>query len=335
MARVEIDIFSGRPNPVFTLDDQEAQEVLRELASAPEAHTDAAESLGILGYRGMILELDEEEARRHSLPRALRVGGGVAGNEAKGLEIAERLVSRARGLKPAREGDFGRLGVYDEDDLQRLVREELPQVEARGRALRERSADRSSPKERTGETTGPDEVSILSGATVLGNDVIYGWTTYTLGSCGYEASAYNPGYWNGSSTIQNNNNCYNYATNRRTDTFAQPGRATGAGTSTMACSNVGNGATSDGAKPVSTCVAVSDAPRYYMALVIWPNYDYHWYRRHNGNGTNEFWGHKPGSTAARNTDNSGNVIYNPQTANRGGYTSFCGYYFGPNSMQIR
>lgn len=46
--------------------------------------------------------------------------------------------------------------------------------------------------------------------------------------------------------------------------------------------------------------------------------DYHWYRQNadeNGNfdGT---WSHKPGNTEVRNVDNSGNVIYDPRTADR-------------------
>ena len=41
-----------------------------------------------------------------------------------------------------------------------------------------------------------------------------------------EVAAFNPNFWN-VSPVEANNNCYNYATNRRTDTFAQPGRAAG------------------------------------------------------------------------------------------------------------
>src|SRR5262249_38335709 len=37
----------------------------------------------------------------------------------------------------------------------------------------------------------------------------------------------NLAYWNDGGTIQNKNNCYNYATNRRTDTKASPGRYSG------------------------------------------------------------------------------------------------------------
>ena len=40
------------------------------------------------------------------------------------------------------------------------------------------------------------------------------------------APEYNPGDWNHENHIERNN-CYNYASTRRTDTFAQPGRAGG------------------------------------------------------------------------------------------------------------
>ncbi len=52
---------------------------------------------------------------------------------------------------------------------------------------------------------------------------------------------------------------------------------------------------------------------------------YHWYRK----ASQGYWGHKPGHTKVINTDNSGYVIYNPQTANRGIYTSWCEYMCVP------
>ena len=67
-----------------------------------------------------------------------------------------------------------------------------------------------------------------------------------------------------------------------------------------------------------------------MALVIAPGQDYHWYRHQSGN----FCGHKPGSTAARNTDNSGALVLNPETCNRGPYTNFCGYFYAGKSVKI-
>ena len=65
--------------------------------------------------------------------------------------------------------------------------------------------------------------------------------------------------------------------------------------------------------------AIADG--WYVALVIWPNVDFHWYRQDKIG----CWSHKPGSTAVTNKDNSGNPITDPKTANRGGYTQFCSY----------
>lgn len=59
--------------------------------------------------------------------------------------------------------------------------------------------------------------------------------------------------------------------------------------------------------------------RHQVALVIWPGVDYHWYRLDKDGK----WSHKPGRTPATNLDNSGNLINDPRTADRGNYTEFC------------
>lgn len=136
-----------------------------------------------------------------------------------------------------------------------------------------------------------------------------------------DAPAYNPAFWNQPS-IQPRNNCYNYANNRATNTFAQPGRAHGAQTSTMQCAQVNAAAIKDGLRNVPNFTTpLAKGRGWYVALVIWPNVDYHWYRQDNVG----CWSHKPGQTAARNTDNSGKPITDPRTCNRGGYIQFCGY----------
>ncbi|EPX54979.1 hypothetical protein D187_009718 [Cystobacter fuscus DSM 2262] len=56
--------------------------------------------------------------------------------------------------------------------------------------------------------------------------------------------------------------------------------------------------------------------------MVAPGLDYHWYRL----GENGTWSHKPGGSPATNLDNSGNVITDPRTANRGLYTQFCGFF---------
>jgi hypothetical protein len=75
-------------------------------------------------------------------------------------------------------------------------------------------------------------------------------------------------------------NCYNYAHDRITNTFAQLGRATGHQATIMACANVTAGATSDGLHSVpnfgGTLTKEQD-----VALVVWPTVDYYWYRQDN------------------------------------------------------
>jgi hypothetical protein len=58
---------------------------------------------------------------------------------------------------------------------------------------------------------------------------------------------------------------------------------------------------------------------HLVALVIVPGWDFHWYR----NGRNGYWTHKPGGTPVTNVDNSGVLIRDPRTANRGPYSDFC------------
>ena len=134
---------------------------------------------------------------------------------------------------------------------------------------------------------------------------------------------YQPSLWNDGDGIQFNNNCYNYACNVPTGTFAQPGRASGNQYVNIDCMDVGQGAESDGLASSSCSQGCGcGACCHQVALVIWPGVDFHWYR-HDRDGR---WSHKPGGTEATNLDNSGNLITDPQLADRGPYTIFCGCY---------
>lgn len=146
-----------------------------------------------------------------------------------------------------------------------------------------------------------------------------------------DAPAYNPAIWN-TPTIQPYNNCYNYANNNATNTFAQPGRATGHQATAMACSHVTPAAQSDGLRSVSDFSGTLPAGSgWYVALVVWPNNDYHWYRQ-DAVGC---WSHKPGQTAARNTDNANHTISDPRTCDRGPYTNFCTFMVTNRGVHIR
>lgn len=132
------------------------------------------------------------------------------------------------------------------------------------------------------------------------------------------APLYEPDWWN-VPTRQPYNNCYNYATDYRTNTFAQPGRAAGAMYASLACAAVKPAALKDELIDSSTGDNKCPKEGHLVALVVWPGGDYHWYRK----GRNEYWSHKPGGTAVTNLDNSGLTISDPRTANRGPYTDFC------------
>jgi hypothetical protein len=146
-----------------------------------------------------------------------------------------------------------------------------------------------------------------------------------------DAPVYNPGPWNTPAT-QPHNNCYNYANNQITNTFAQPGRAHGHQATVMDCAHVQPAAVADGLVAVPNFNGTLHAGAgWYVALVIWPGNDYHWYRQDKVG----CWSHKPGGTAARNTDNAGHAISDPKTCNRGPYTVFCTYMVTKHGVVIR
>lgn len=132
------------------------------------------------------------------------------------------------------------------------------------------------------------------------------------------APLYEPSWWNVSSR-QPFNNCYNYGCNYRTNTFAQPGRAAGQMYNDLSCSEVKAAAIHDELIDSSDVNNTCPDEGHVVALVVAPNWDYHWYRK----GRDGKWTHKPGGTAVTNLDNSGNIISDPRTADRGMYTDFC------------
>jgi hypothetical protein len=134
---------------------------------------------------------------------------------------------------------------------------------------------------------------------------------------------YQPAAWNDANGVQYNNNCYNYACDTITGTYAQPGRGTGNMYNNIDCADVGAGAQSDGLVPTDCDGGCGCSDCWHqVALVIWPGVDFHWYRRDRDGR----WSHKPGGTQATNLDSSGNLITDPRTADRGPYTIFCGCF---------
>jgi hypothetical protein len=117
-----------------------------------------------------------------------------------------------------------------------------------------------------------------------------------------------------------------------TNTFAQPGNASGKSITTESCSGVQPLAVDDGlVATTGFSTALKAGEGFYVALVIWPGEDFHWYRQ----DSNGCWSHKPGQTAARNTDNKGAPITDPKTCDRGPYTDFCSFMITKSTVKIK
>lgn len=143
---------------------------------------------------------------------------------------------------------------------------------------------------------------------------------------------YNPSFWNDGAVVQGNNDSYNYATNHRTDTNAEPGRSSGEycsdpGSGCMTAAAIANYATNDGLIP-TTLRGGCLGNRAMLALAVSPGNAYHWYRRDlDGN-----WSHKMPGMPATNLDDSGQTIADVEIADRGEFTDFGGYFCACSSL---
>jgi hypothetical protein len=124
-----------------------------------------------------------------------------------------------------------------------------------------------------------------------------------------------------------NNNCYNYASNFASNTMSQPGRRSGRMYTGFTCQNVSTAAQFDGYLPAC------EGTVRVVALAIWPGFDFHWWRLH----PNGFWAHKIGTSMVMHVDNLGRILGNglsPENCDRGPYTQFCGFFFGPLGVEV-
>lgn len=305
MLRITSDVYSGRPNPTWIIEDEaQARELLGKTLSVGARTTTVAseEPIG-LGFRGFLIEpLMDDLAKDYSVDTAIWLPASLA-TEASGRALFDQLLQTST-------APMATAGTMAEG-------KEAPEAEslqAQQQFLREL-------------------ISVSSRGTV--QESVEGreeaLTAAPAATCYYDLAVYNPNYWNNDPSIRSRNNCYNYASNKRTDTFAQPGRGCGHMYTALTCAEVTRAALCDRLHRRYDCFPDSEKPRYLVALVIWPGRDFHWYRK-NREG---FWSHKPGSTAARNVDNSGRVISDPATCNRGPYTQLCGYFYTCRSQLIR
>ncbi|NUP39357.1 MAG: hypothetical protein HOY76_20660 [Streptomyces sp.] len=316
--RITIDMFSGRPNPSWTVQDPDAiSELLRLFHRHRAGIAEPFTGFTGLGFRGIRVEVTDDVGLP-GLPRVFEVAGGGADDPFASGELAERLLETMpdEAAPPLTESPDQGGGGAD------VVREAV------------RKAIQGSVRRAVDGTTGfeppeqpPDEALAAEVQEQL--DEI----TYRTADCAWDSAVYQPDFWLDPSVCLSNN-CYNYAINVVTNTRAQPGRAHGFTLSPgFSNSEVRIGAQQDGVHVRGDCQPPGTR-RYWLAMLTGYSAegfrDFHWYR-YNYEG---FWSHKPGLDVVRNFDNSGVVITNPQTSNNGGYTEWGGIFLSHDWVTI-
>ncbi|MFJ1654641.1 hypothetical protein ACIOC2_25385 [Streptomyces sp. NPDC088337] len=293
--RITFDMFSGRPNPVVEVAGPEAGELLARLA--PGDLIDAAEQADPrphLGYRGLVVEQAGEQAP--FLPEVFRlVAGRLLGpglrRWAADPEVEDYICSEqgpaGQVLSSPAELDFLRDGLA----AARTAEWWLPPPE-------------------------DQDVLAVAGCPSAPAAAPEQWSDAKARSI--DCKRMNPDWCR-----QCTNNCYNYATNVRTDTFAQPGRGSGRTFTAIDCdcAHLSRYAFYDGLVYTPAADNVCPSEGVLVALVLEPGVDFHWYRM-NSDG---FWTHKAGVAPVSDLDDAGQKITDPRSCSRLKYSQFCSF----------
>jgi hypothetical protein len=279
--RVTIDCFSGRENPWVELSGKNAADLLDGIAikGALDATTERP-ARHRLGYRGIIVERHDHD--QDHLPRRFLIS-------------ADRLFSD------------GTAAALDARGLEQRLVDPARLVSLFGL------------DHQTAEWIAADAGGAL--APGVGTLRPPPWQPPKVVVIQHEnpAPVFEPAWWNDGGARQHGNNCYNYACDYRTETFAQPGRASGHMYPEIAGAAVKGAAVFDDLVDTPAADNHFPAAGHLVALVIAPPHvDFHWYRK----DLNGKWSHKPGGTAATNLDSAGHEVIDPRTASRGPYTEF-------------
>ena len=313
MLEVELDVFSGMPNPTWHLSTGQEKALYEQLRADPNqmSSVTASEQRFGLGYRGLIVRRVKSDdgawdkalsARRKPFPSEFRLGR----KPAKRASAAEWLLTTA-------------------DSQRARLADQVREAAARGvelvpaaRGPRDPSAKIDRKRVEAAEVAA--DVPLKLGAE-------HHETWWACGSNYFNPNA----WWFNEPAHVTRNNCYCFASNHRPDIrYALPGKRGGRPATSMTCGSVIDGLRADGWKDGCEPSVLT------IVLVIWPGNDYHFYRLVTG-GPFWWWGHKPGGTPAKYTDDCGHAIYQyqgrgyaPNNICRGYYSDFCGYFYQNN-----
>ncbi|MET7756162.1 hypothetical protein ABZT27_15825 [Streptomyces sp. NPDC005389] len=318
--RITIDMFSGRPNPSWEISDPDQLGYLEELLlRTPEARGEVHSGYTGLGFDGVRAEFTEGPGRE-GLPQRFELAGGAAKDEAASADLAARLVE----TMPSNLSEGGGIdnGTWYADAMRATAQEEI------------RRTTRGEPGGGGRATSPPQGDHRQTGVT---DDVREQLRRLADGSpfCAYDSQVWAPEYWNHPS-IEPYNNCYAYAVAIRSDTFARPGRRHGYEIpATMLGFQVAVGCYKDGLSMYGYPCQPLGSSRFIVGLCtgVFPSgvRDFHFYRYH----LEGFWSHKRAGNAARKTDESGRLITDPTTCDRGIYTEWYGLFQSNALVTIR
>ncbi|HXO69570.1 MAG TPA: hypothetical protein VN838_11455 [Bradyrhizobium sp.] len=314
MLEVELDIFSGVPNPTWILSPRQEATLTERLRADRKQISSATEpgtQLG-LGYRGLIVRRIKTDdgpwdkasaATRAPFPNEFRLGIEASKKES----IADWLI-----------GTAGPQGA----ELKDAVRE----VASKGVILVPQLRGPVDPKGKVDPNRIPK--AEVAADTPYDPKAEHHETWWACPSNLFSANA---SFFNDPAHVTKNN-CYCFASNHMPDIrYARPGRRGGHPANALTCGACIDGLRADGWKDGCEPNVLT------IVMVIWPDNDYHFYRLVTG-GPNWWWGHKPGGTPAKYTDDCGHSIYQlngqgyaPNNICRGPYSDFCGYFYQNNS----
>jgi hypothetical protein len=316
MLEVEIDVFSGMPNPTFQLSSREEREMLDRIMADPDQMSpvmEGMEDVG-LGYRGVIvrqIKADTGAWSKATRPKDTRMPAASAARP-DALPVESRL-----GIRPSTAGGAAewllqvseRRRVAISDDVREVMQAGIHRLPLTAEAV-----------ERPVEGDFVVDQSRIAEVTPRG---AAWWACFDRPY--YSANAQ---YFNVPEAVTRNN-CYCFASNHLANVrYALPGRRGGRPSvpPLPQCGNVIDGLRADGW--VDGC----QTNTITIAMVIWPGEDYHFYRVVTG-GPEWWWGHKPGATPARYTDESRRPLkqpLRPDSCDRGPYVHFCGFFYQNN-----
>jgi hypothetical protein len=307
---VKLDLFSGRPNPAWRLDDATARELTDQMAGRSMAAPTARLPDG-LGFRGLVVQRElGDPPVPPDLPLRFRIAPTPHGDKMAMVEAPDLVRSLLEKAWPEMDPEIARLAMTSAEDLMSRSAQAAQKSAATRRARRAAAPD-------TQESASAPQTGVLRKAMTM---------AATATTVPPVLTGFNPAFWNGS-VVMLNNNCYNFATNLATNTVAQPGRRVGQMYNAFSTAAVLDAAFADGYR------ADNHRPSRIVALAIWPGFDFHWWRLH----PNNMWAHKLGLSTARNFDNLGNILaggLTPENCERHPYTEFAGFFFAPLGTRV-